>query len=236
MHIVLNYPERRGRRVAWMLSMAALCVVMACTKNGSDASAESDSGDAPAHQLNHGAAEAPLSQRELREEYPRLNGGEFCNNDNMCASPLRCVAEECRFPSAMTGENNQHTPHVTIHTQESTQRYYLELAQTLEEQKRGLMDRRHMAADFGMLFVYETAKPQSFWMKNTLMSLDMIFIGADERIVSIVERAEPRSLTPRSSKGDAKYVLELIGGESSRAGIQRGDRVEFSNILGHERP
>lgn len=236
MHIVLNCPRRHARYALWMLSVAALCLVVACTKNKADVAVETGSGEPSSDQAHHDEAAALLSQVALREEYPALNGGEACTADRTCDSPLRCITGECRFPHAMTGEKSEQTPSVTIHTQDTEQRYYLELAQTLDEQKRGLMDRRHMAPDFGMLFVYETAKPQSFWMKNTLIPLDMIFIGADGRIDSIIENAEPRSLTPRSSKGAAQYVLELIGGESARAGIQRGDQVEFANILGHERP
>lgn len=235
MYVCLSHLPRRAQQALWVFCLASLFASVACTKNEIDTSVEG-AGDTPVRSATHRAAEAPLSQAELREAYPGLNGGSVCSNDADCDSPLRCITGECRFPRAMTGERSDHTPYVAIYTQEAELRYDLELAQTLAEQRRGLMDRRHMAPDFGMLFVYDRAKPQSFWMKNTLISLDIIFIQADGRIDSIVENAEPNSLTPRSSKGPAKYVLELVGGEAQRAGIRRGDQVEFTKVPGHVRP
>ena len=73
--------------------------------------------------------------------------------------------------------------------------FRVELALTPEEQERGLMFREHLDADAGMLFVFEAPSAHVFWMKNTLIPLDMIFIGADWRIAGIVENAEPQTLT-----------------------------------------
>ncbi len=104
-------------------------------------------------------------------------------------------------------------------------RFAVELAVTPDQQARGLMHREEMAADAGMLFVFEPLRPVSFWMKNTLISLDMLFIGADGRIVNIGERTEPLSTDSVPSDGPVRAVLEINGGLSDMLGIRPGDRV-----------
>ncbi len=105
--------------------------------------------------------------------------------------------------------------------------FQAELATTSAQLAQGLMYRQDLGADRGMLFVFPEVTQTSFWMKNTLIPLDMIFIGADKRIVSIVENAAPQTTTPRSAEGPFQYVLEVEGGRSSALGLQAGDRVEF---------
>ena len=95
---------------------------------------------------------------------------------------------------------------------------------------RGLMFRKQLAPDAGMLFVFEFARQQTFWMKNTLIPLDMIFIGADRRIVGIVENAEPQTTTERRVDAQSQYVLEIGGGLSARLGIRAGQTVEFQGV------
>lgn len=104
-------------------------------------------------------------------------------------------------------------------------RFDVELALTPGQQAQGLMYRRTMAADAGMLFIYDRVQPASFWMKNTLIPLDMLFIAADGRIVNIHERAVPESLDSVNSDGPVKAILELNGGMAARLGIRPGDRV-----------
>ena len=104
-------------------------------------------------------------------------------------------------------------------------RFDVEIAETPAQQSQGLMHRETIAADAGMLFVYRTVQPATFWMKNTLIPLDMIFISADGRIVNIHERAVPHSLDGIRSAGPVKGVLEINGGMASRLGIRPGDRV-----------
>jgi len=109
-------------------------------------------------------------------------------------------------------------------------RFDVELALTPGQQAQGLMFRQSMAADAGMLFVYDRVQPASFWMKNTLIPLDMLFIAADGRIVNIHERAVPESLDSVNSDGPVKAILELNGGMASRLGIRPGDRVVSPDI------
>jgi len=92
------------------------------------------------------------------------------------------------------------------------------------------MFRKSMDADAGMLFVSENERPHVFWMKNTLIPLDMIFIGANRRIVGIVQNAEPQSLTGRQVDGPSQYVLEIGGGLSASLGIRAGQFVEFRGV------
>ena len=108
--------------------------------------------------------------------------------------------------------------------------FRIELALTPEEQARGLMYRSRLETDAGMLFVSREPRPQSFWMKNTLIPLDMIFIGGDRRIVGIVENAEPETETARFVGVPSQYVLEIGGGLSSRLGIRAGQRVDFEGV------
>ena len=104
-------------------------------------------------------------------------------------------------------------------------RFEVELAVTPEQQARGLMHREEMAADAGMLFVFEPVRPVSFWMRNTLISLDMLFVGADGRIVNIGERTVPLSEESVPSDGPVRAVLEINGGLSDMLGIRPGDKV-----------
>jgi uncharacterized membrane protein (UPF0127 family) len=108
--------------------------------------------------------------------------------------------------------------------------FRVELARTPKEREQGLMYRERLAPDAGMLFVFERSGPLTFWMKNTLIPLDMIFIGSDRRIVGVVENAEPGTLSSRQVDGSSKYVLEINGGLSAKLGIQAGAAVDLSGV------
>ena len=106
----------------------------------------------------------------------------------------------------------------------------VELARTEPERRKGLMDRASLPEDAGMLFIFDASSVQSFWMKNTLIPLDMIFVDEGGRIVGVVERAAPQTLTPRSVGAPSRYVLEVNGGWSKAHGVRAGDRVRFENV------
>ena len=105
-----------------------------------------------------------------------------------------------------------------------------QVAQTTEQRMTGLMFRKEMPQQEGMLFVFEQPSRQCFWMKNTLLPLDMIFIKPDGTILSIAERTVPMTETPVPSHGSAKAVLEVNGGTASRLGIKPGDKVTASAL------
>ena len=119
---------------------------------------------------------------------------------------------------------------VAIDTGSRKVAFRVEVAVTPEEHARGLMYRSELAADAGMIFVFEQPSVQRFWMKNTLIPLDMIFIGKDRKIVGIVEDAVPETETERMVGAPSQYVLEIGGGLSTRLGIKRGQPVEFQNL------
>lgn len=103
--------------------------------------------------------------------------------------------------------------------------FTVELARTPAQRAQGLMYRRALARDRGMLFIYPRVQDIAMWMKNTYIPLDMLFIAPDGRIVKIVERTVPHSLRTIGSGQPVKAVLELAGGSSERLGIAPGDRV-----------
>jgi uncharacterized protein len=114
-----------------------------------------------------------------------------------------------------------------IKTAKKTYSYTVEMARTVQEQAKGLMFRPALADDKGMLFPYSQIQSLSFWMKNTVIPLDIIFIRADGSIESIAQNAVPYSLDPVSSGEPVAAVLELRGGLTSELGIGKGDVVRW---------
>lgn len=112
-----------------------------------------------------------------------------------------------------------------VRTDRGLQSFMVEIADTAREREFGLMCRKSVAADRGMLFIFPAAEPQAFWMRNTITSLDIIYIGADGRVVSITRNARPLDETPLPSAGPAKFVLELAAGRAAQIGLLPGDRV-----------
>ena len=103
--------------------------------------------------------------------------------------------------------------------------FAVEMATTPEEQAKGLMFRRHLPEGQGMLFDFHQEQPASFWMKNTYIPLDMIFIRADGRILRIAENTVPLSEALVTSGGPVRAVLEVNAGTARKLGIAAGDRV-----------
>jgi hypothetical protein len=92
------------------------------------------------------------------------------------------------------------------------------------------MYRRELPRDYGMLFIFPGERINSFWMKNTLIPLDMIFISGERKIVGIVHETAPFSLEGRSVSVPSQFVLEINGGLSRRYGFKAGDVVRFDNV------
>jgi uncharacterized protein len=105
--------------------------------------------------------------------------------------------------------------------------FRVEVARSAPEQAQGLMFRTAMGANEGMIFPMEPNRQVSFWMKNTVIPLDLVFIGPDRRIESVAANAVPYSLAPIPSKGVVAAVLELSGGRAAELGLRPGDRVEW---------
>jgi uncharacterized protein len=108
--------------------------------------------------------------------------------------------------------------------------FSVEVASSPQQQERGLMFRDSLGADAGMLFAFQTEGIYNFWMKNTLIPLDIIWIGSDNRIVSISANTQPCRADPCQTYGPgkpARYVLEINGGLSETYGFVEGDAVVF---------
>ena len=118
---------------------------------------------------------------------------------------------------------------VTIAAAGQTHRFNVEVARTDAEQDKGLMFRTSLSAGGGMLFPFEKPRIGSFWMKNTLIPLDMIFIRADGSIDRIAENTIPESLEPVVSGGEVSAVLELAGGTAARLGIDETAKVTWQD-------
>jgi uncharacterized membrane protein (UPF0127 family) len=118
---------------------------------------------------------------------------------------------------------------LTIRAANGEHRFTVEMAETPEQQAQGLMFRKSLAPDRGMLFPRKPPGDASFWMKNTLIPLDLVFIREDGTIARIAENTVPMSLEPVPSLEPVSAVLEIAGGRSAELGIKPGDKVSWPN-------
>lgn len=118
---------------------------------------------------------------------------------------------------------------LTIAMAGQTHNFRVEVARTPEEQEKGLMFRTSLPADGGMLFPFPKPKIASFWMQNTVIPLDMIFVRADGSIDRIAENTIPESLEPVVSGGEVAAVLELAGGTSAKLGLDETAKVTWKD-------
>jgi uncharacterized protein len=103
------------------------------------------------------------------------------------------------------------------------------VARTDADRDRGLMFRERLGDREGMIFLFDEEAEHAFWMKNTLIPLDMIFVDGASQVVGVVERATPGSLAPRSA-GRSRAVLEVRGGWAAERGVRAGDRVTVEEL------
>lgn len=121
------------------------------------------------------------------------------------------------------------TATVTIHAPEQDHRFEVEVVDTPESRSQGLMYRTELADDAGMLFVFEQPAEVGFWMRNTFIPLDMIFIDRHGRIVRIHPQARPHDDTLIGSGQPVTHVLEINGGRAAELGIEAGQRMTLSS-------
>ncbi len=140
---------------------------------------------------------------------------------------LACTSPPSRRPDG--GAAPAGPPRVVVESRGRAHAVTVEVAADPATRERGLMFRRTLDEDRGMLFVFDEEEEHSFWMKNTLIPLDMIFISGQGRVVGVVSRAEPLSLTPRTG-GPCRFVLEVAGGWAAARGVAPGDRVRLENV------
>jgi len=116
---------------------------------------------------------------------------------------------------------------LSIKSKSGAHAFRVEVAMTEPEQEKGLMFRTTMGADEGMIFPMDPPRHAAFWMKNTVLSLDIIYIGADHRVLNVAANAVPYSETPLYSEGRTAAVLELNAGRAAQLGIGKGDLVKW---------
>ena len=136
-------------------------------------------------------------------------------------APAHAVEPPAQEVIAVTADGAKHVLHA-------------EIADTDETRRDGLMFRTEMAEDHGMLFVFPEARPLGFWMRNTLIPLDMIFIRDDGTIHHIHQNARPQDETIVPSQGPVSRVLELNGGAAERMGLKEGDRLYNETYFGNK--
>ena len=139
--------------------------------------------------------------------------------------PVNVLQAEAASRLAVFGKGT-----VSIVSDDQSHKFRVDLALTHQQQMQGLMFRRNMPADAGMLFVYKQEAPIAMWMKDTYLPLDMLFIAPGGRIVKIAERTVPLSEATIASGGAVIAVLELNAGTASRLGIKPGDVVKAAAL------
>jgi hypothetical protein len=145
----------------------------------------------------------------------------------LVALPLALVACCSSRPAPPSADAGELRIPVSIAAAPEAVTFQAEIADDPSERQKGLMFRTSMDEHDGMLFLFPDETQRSFWMRNTLIPLDMIFIRADRTILGVVENAEPRTDTSRSVPGGSQFVLEINGGLSARLGIAAGQAVTF---------
>lgn len=154
-----------------------------------------------------------------------------------CAGLTGCYAQagntDSKAPQAQATEGNKLSEAglrlvpLTVTSNGKLHRFTVELAKTPAEQARGLMFRTELAPNRGMIFPFTEVRMASFWMKNTVIPLDIIFVRSDGTIESIAANTTPYSLDPVASGEPVSAVLELAGGRAAELGITPGDKVEW---------
>lgn len=110
---------------------------------------------------------------------------------------------------------------------DETERFYVDISSTPSTRKKGLMFRKSMGADRGMIFIFRKEEQRGFWMKNTYISLDMIFVSEDLDVIGVVADTPTLSEDRQSVRGDSKYVVEFIAGTAEKYGIKKGAKLKL---------
>jgi uncharacterized protein len=137
------------------------------------------------------------------------------------------LSGSCRGSASPAQGKDMPQPAVRFETSRGPWVVQVELARTDEQRARGLMFRRDLPRDRGMLFIFDETSEHPFWMHNTLIALDLIYLGDDRRVVGVVANAEPRTDTPRTVGKPSRYVVEVSGGEAAAHAVGPDTRAVF---------
>jgi uncharacterized membrane protein (UPF0127 family) len=135
------------------------------------------------------------------------------------------------FLQAQVLANQTLKAHFVAPSQQVSETLSLRIASTPAQRAKGLMFEKSLEPNEGMLFIFPAAAPRTFWMKNTPLSLDMIFIGSDRKVIGVVDRTEPFSEQQYSVSGSSQYVVELNAGQAAALGIVSGSQILFDGPI-----
>ena len=158
-------------------------------------------------------------------------GGAACRREAAPATPVAAATPPASSPTqGPTAARAADRARVTLESPSGrSSSVVAEIARTEDEHARGLMWRERLGDGEGMLFVFREEDDHAFWMKNTLIPLDMVFVDSGRRVVGVVANATPGSLEPRSG-GRSRYVLEVPGGWAAARGVGAGDRMTIEEL------
>ena len=140
------------------------------------------------------------------------------------------LAGSCRGGASPAQGKDMPQPAVRFETSRGPWIVKVEVARTNAQRARGLMFRQDLPRDHGMLFLFDETAEQTFWMRNTLIPLDMIFLGDDRVVAGVVANAAPRTETPRTVGKQSRYVVEVSGGEAAAHAVGPGTRAVFLGV------
>ncbi len=221
---VVTTIERYGG-MAQLVTCIGLVLLAGCDRPGANASAPNasseDSTAVRAEPLKAAASAKPnaIPQRAQPAKPPCVRP--------MAPQPPPSASPALECPADPTGNLNLPTAQVTFPDAPGAPRVIAELAQSDAARQRGLMYRTQLDADAGMLFSWSSQQPRSFWMKNTCLPLDMLFIDESGVIVSVQEQVPTLNLAPRNSGCPAQHVLEVNAGWTREHGVEPGQKVEI---------
>ena len=154
-----------------------------------------------------------------------------CTHTRECTAPLACFGGQCIIPPAMTGKIENTTPELKFTTKTGAGSVRVEIENDEYLMSRGMMMRKYCQPGWGMLFAYPDEAKRAFWMHNTYIALDMVFIRADGSVSNVVSNAEPLNDVPRYLSTDrVKYVLELPAGDAEKSGIVSGSQFDLTSV------
>ena len=147
----------------------------------------------------------------------------------LAAGATGCDAQSPATTQASAPASTQPAGAPTIDVVLAGRQFKLEVAKNDAERAQGLMFRKSMPVDHGMLFAFPDPQPRAFWMKNTLLPLDIAYLDANGVVINI-EQMVPHDLSPVRSAGPAKFAIEINQGIAAKIGLKRGDRVQLPAI------
>jgi uncharacterized protein len=185
----------------------------------------------PAKSAPKAQAPTPVKKQAATPQKKRKPEEIPCNNDKECPEYYRCFRHQCTVPPGINGDVSPNTPRITFKKNgKDAASFYIEIAQEFDTQRRGLMYRRKLHPEWGMLFAYSAEFARAYWMKNTLIPLDMVFMDKTGKVIGILEGVEPLTRRKRGIEEPSRFMLELNAGTAKKKGIQKGMTIQLDQV------